>query len=107
MTTDYKDNCLGYYFRFLTGEEDCLFLNVAVPERNSGGAPLPVVFWIHGGAFIHGGEGTPLLYHPGAFTDKGVIFVSVNYRLGPLGKCLLFYMNQIIGHLYSYENIIL
>jgi carboxylesterase type B len=56
---------------------------------------LPVVFWIHGGGLIQGSEVTPFLYHPRTFTDRGVIFVSINYRLGPLGKYTLNILSSI------------
>lgn len=67
----------------LPGEEgeDCLFLNIYVP---AGGAPnKPVMFWIHGGAFI-GGSGNQ--YDPSNLARKNdVIVVTVNYRLGIFG----------------------
>lgn len=60
--------------------EDCLTLNVWVP---AGAVGLPVMFWIHGGAFINGsGE----LYGSRWMATKGrVIVVTVNYRLGAPG----------------------
>ena len=62
--------------------EDCLFLNVAVPKR-VGPKPLPVMVWLHGGAFV-GGSGT--LYPLDYLARRGqMVVVSVNYRLGPLG----------------------
>ncbi len=63
--------------------EDCLFINVWTP-RAEPGAALPVMVWIHGGAFVIGSGSLP-------FTDgtvlarRDVIVVSFNYRLGPLG----------------------
>jgi para-nitrobenzyl esterase len=62
--------------------EDCLYLNVWRPAGAKQGAKLPVMFWIHGGAFV-GGSGSGL--SGGPFTSKGVILVSINYRLGRLG----------------------
>lgn len=61
--------------------EDCLVLNIYVP---SGGKPKkPVMFWIHGGAFI-GGSGNQ--YDPTNLVRKNdVIVVTVNYRLGIFG----------------------
>ena len=44
----------------------------------------PVMVWIHGGAFVSG-SGTFNDYGPQYFMDNGVIVVTVNYRLGPLG----------------------
>lgn len=61
--------------------EDCLFLNVYVPT--GGAANKPVLFWIHGGAFI-GGSGNQ--YDPSNLVRKNdVIVVTVNYRLGIFG----------------------
>jgi para-nitrobenzyl esterase len=65
--------------------EDCLTLNVAAPE-SPGDKPLPVMFFIHGGGYILGSSATPL-YDGGALARRGCVYVSVNYRLGPLG-CL-------------------
>ncbi|HKE74454.1 MAG TPA: carboxylesterase/lipase family protein [Acidimicrobiales bacterium] len=61
--------------------EDCLSLNVWAPP---GGERLPVMVWIHGGAYIYGSgadEGTD----GRAFARDGVILVTINYRLGALG----------------------
>lgn len=65
-----------------TQSEDCLTLNVWSPGRR--GDKLPVMVWIHGGAFRVGGSSLP--YFDGqAFARQGVILVSFNYRLGRLG----------------------
>ncbi|MEO8703802.1 MAG: carboxylesterase family protein [Kofleriaceae bacterium] len=63
--------------------EDCLNLNVWVPDGAT--ATLPVLFWIHGGAFYQGSGGDDL--YDGALLAKRarVIVVTSNYRLGPLG----------------------
>jgi len=62
------------------GDENCLFLNVFTPT--SGGSNLPVMVWIHGGGLI---EGSSNAYNPEWLVQKGVIVVSLNYRLGYLG----------------------
>ncbi len=63
------------------GSEDCLYLNIVTPSLTPD-HPLPVVFWIHGGANYNGSgrrvEGQTL-------TDHGVVLVAVNYRLGVFG----------------------
>lgn len=60
-------------------DEDCLTLNVWRPEAVE--SPLPVMVWIHGGGFIGGNS-----HIPGEIlAEQGVIVVSFNYRLGPLG----------------------
>jgi para-nitrobenzyl esterase len=67
------------------GSENCLFLNVFTPPTESGDRRdhgLPVMFWIHGGGLINGSS-TP--YNPELLVKKGVIVVTINYRLGYLG----------------------
>ncbi len=61
--------------------EDCLYLNVWRPAGARTGAKLPVMVWIHGGAFVGGSGNTSGT----GFATKGVILVSINYRLGRLG----------------------
>ncbi len=64
----------------LPKSEDCLTLNVWRPAKVS--SPLPVMVWIYGGALAHGN--TP--QYPGdALARQGVVFVSMNYRMGRLG----------------------
>lgn len=65
----------------LTGDEDCLQLNVWAPASPG---PHPVMVWIHGGAFIQG-SATLDLYDGAPFAEAGVVLVTVNYRLGTLG----------------------
>ena len=64
--------------------EDCLFVNVWRPTRIDPHAELPVLVWIYGGGFVNGGS-SPAVYDGSAFAEKGVIFVSFNYRLGRFG----------------------
>ena len=62
--------------------EDCLSLNIWTPARP--GDRLPVMVWIHGGGFQAGGGSEPR--HDGqAFARKGVVLVTINYRLGVFG----------------------
>ena len=61
--------------------EDCLYLNVYKPA-DSGNAKLPVMVWIHGGAFIFGSGSA---YDGSQFARQGVIVVTMNYRLGRAG----------------------
>jgi para-nitrobenzyl esterase len=64
-------------------DEDCLYLNVWTPvERTSG--PLPVMMWIYGGSFVGGGS-SPAVYDGTHFAERGVVFVSFNYRVGRFG----------------------
>ncbi len=61
--------------------EDCLTLNVWAPAAAT---PAPVVVWIHGGSLHYGGSAAPT-FDGTAFARRGVVFVSINYRLGVLG----------------------
>lgn len=63
--------------------EDCLFLNVWRPAGTKSKAKLPVMVWIHGGAFVMGSGSGPGV--EGQFAKKGVILITINYRLGRLG----------------------
>ncbi|HLY43608.1 MAG TPA: carboxylesterase family protein [Terracidiphilus sp.] len=63
--------------------EDCLFLNVWVPEWPAKRA-LPVMVWIHGGS-NRGGSGSQSTYNGVSLTTRGVLLVTLNYRLGVLG----------------------
>lgn len=67
-----------------TSSEDCLFLNVWAPAGLKKGAKLPVMVWIHGGGFVFG-SGALNDFSGASFTNKGVILVAINYRLGRLG----------------------
>ncbi|XP_049938802.1 cholinesterase 1-like [Schistocerca serialis cubense] len=65
---------------FTQGSDDCLYLNVYAPATASG--PLPVMVYIHGGAFKTGSSSGAT---PHYFVEKGVLLVSIAYRLGALG----------------------
>ncbi len=66
------------------GSEDCLFLNVYAPATANKKSTLPVMFWIHGGGFFAGSSDEPR--HNGDFLPlKGVVLVTINYRLGVFG----------------------
>ena len=63
--------------------EDCLTLNIWTPVANRN-AKLPVMLSIHGGGFLAGWSGMPA-YDGEGWARQGIVFVSLNYRLGPLG----------------------
>jgi len=66
----------------VTGEEDCLYLNIYTPSL-ANTSELPVLLFIHEGSFIRGSGKTVT---PHFLLDRGdFVFVSVNYRLGPFG----------------------
>ncbi|MBF9149419.1 carboxylesterase/lipase family protein [Novosphingobium jiangmenense] len=67
-----------------TPDEDCLYLNIWKPAAAKADARLPVLVWIYGGAFIHGGT-SPAIYDGSAFARAGVVFASFNYRVGRFG----------------------
>jgi para-nitrobenzyl esterase len=62
--------------------EDCLYLNVWTKANK--GEKKPVFVWIYGGGFSSGGAGVPI-YDGEAMAKKGIIFVSINYRVGIFG----------------------
>jgi para-nitrobenzyl esterase len=74
-----------------SSNEDCLYLNVWSPEPAPDHAPVMV--WIHGGGNFSGGTGIPVpttmntLWYDGQFfaSKQGVVLVTIQYRLGPLG----------------------
>jgi para-nitrobenzyl esterase len=67
----------------VTPNEDCLYLNVWTPAKSSS-ARLPVMVWIYGGGFTIGATSMPQ-YDGENLAHKGVVYVSIAYRLGPLG----------------------
>ncbi len=64
--------------------EDSLYLNIWVPADMEPGQKLPVLFYIHGGAFL-GGAGHEMEFRTDAYAKRGIILVTVNYRVGILG----------------------
>lgn len=76
-------SCLQYdpFVGTITGSENCLFVNVYTPKLTPT-ASLPVMVFIHGGAFMYGEGG---FYDAGNLMDRDMVVVTLNYRLGPLG----------------------
>lgn len=73
----------GFYYRPAPQmSEDCLYLNVWAPAGAED--KLPVMVWIHGGSLVEG-AGSHAAYDGVALTKKGVIVVTMNYRLGVFG----------------------
>ena len=64
-----------------TSSEDCLNLNIWAPQDAEA---APVIVWIHGGSLRIGANSLPM-YDGMQYAQRGVVFVSLNYRLGPLG----------------------
>lgn len=67
-----------------TMSEDCLTLNIWAPIDH-GSAPLPVMVYIHGGNY-RAGAGSYPVYDGSALANEGVVLVTLNYRLGFLGR---------------------
>ena len=67
---------------FFSGTEDCLYLDIKAPKKDSKEL-LPVMFWIHGGGNT---TGLKDIYDFSSMVKKhNVLVVSINYRLGPFG----------------------
>ena len=66
--------------------EDCLYLNIWTPAKAVGKpeSKLPVAFWVHGGAYFNG-YGHEITMDGDAWATRGVILVTINYRLGIFG----------------------
>jgi para-nitrobenzyl esterase len=95
-----------YYHEFRKGEtytysEDCLFLNIWTPEDALTGKKLPVILYIHGGGFT-GGCGHEKHFDGPIWPLKGVVAVTINYRLGPLGFACLPELTDEAGNTGNY-----
>ena len=95
-----------YYNEFRKGEaytysEDCLFLNVFTPDTARPGDKLPVLVYIHGGGFT-GGCGHEKHFDGPVWPAKGVIGVTINYRLGPMGFVCLPQLKDEAGFTGNY-----
>ena len=72
-----------YEFRSEEMSEDCLYLNIWT-AANSSDERRPVYVFIHGGSFIHG-DGSQPAYDGESMAKQGVVYISINYRLGVFG----------------------
>lgn len=95
-----------YFNEFRRGEtysysEDCLFLNIWTPEDAAPASMLPVLVYIHGGGFT-GGCGHEKHFDGPIWPTKGVIGVTINYRLGPIGFACLPELAEEAGHTGNY-----
>lgn len=71
---------MGHGITLNEQSDDAFFLNVWAPEDGEG---LPVLFFIHGGAWMSGG-GSMEWYDGTAMARQGIVVVTVNYRIGPV-----------------------
>lgn len=95
-----------YYNEFRKGEsytydEDCLFLNIRTPENATRESKLPVLIYIHGGGFT-GGCGHEKHFDGPVWVKHGVVSVTINYRLGPMGFLCLPELKEEAGHTGNY-----
>jgi para-nitrobenzyl esterase len=87
--------------------EDCLYLNVWTPAKASRDK-IPVIVWIHGGGFV-GGSTSIGLYSGAGYARKGVVLVSLAYRLGPYGFMAAPELSRESGHgsgAYGIEDLV-
>jgi para-nitrobenzyl esterase len=76
--------------------EDCLYLNVFVPA-NASAKKLPVFVYIYGGGFRQGGTAVPI-YDGEGLAKKGLLVVTINYRVGVMGFLALPELTKESGH---------
>lgn len=80
-----RGRSINHYFGEEATSEDCLYLNIWAPEAPPpSGKPYPVIAWIYGGGF-NVGSASMANYAGEALAGKGAIYVSIAYRVGPLG----------------------
>jgi para-nitrobenzyl esterase len=91
QATDFGARCMqpaiykDMVFRDPGSSEDCLTLNVWTPAKDKH-AKLPVMVWIYGGGFTTGGTSEPRQDGEHLAAHKGVLIVSMNYRLAVFGE---------------------
>jgi para-nitrobenzyl esterase len=73
-----------YIFEDAGPSEDCLFVNVYAPATAHAGGRLPVMVWIHGGGYA-AGSGSEPRYNGAKLAERGVVVVTLNYRMGVFG----------------------
>ena len=108
----------NFYDELLTGEspgsifgsEDCLYLNVFVPQKAfSEGKKLPVMFWIHGGGNTWGYSASPNSIPTSFLKFHDVVLVTINYRLGPMGWLSVEGLNKdsenLLDHTYNFGTL--
>ena len=90
MATDYGPNCMqepypkgSFFYRPVRlSSEDCLYLNVWTSANFD--EKRPVMVWIHGGSLTRG-SGARATYDGSNLVQKGIVLVTINYRLGVFG----------------------
>ncbi|MEU0933250.1 carboxylesterase family protein [Embleya sp. NPDC005971] len=79
-------------------DEDCLYLNIHAP---AGPGPHPVLVWVHGGGYT-GGASFEGVYDGSGFARRGVLVVTLAYRLGVLG---LLHLRHLLGEEYAASGV--
>ena len=81
--TDENDSRISFFLdnSLSNQSEDCLTLNICTNDIEGS---YPVMIWIHGGALVTGGSSSRM-YELKSLAKRGVVVVSINYRLGPFG----------------------
>ena len=104
-----RDDILYYPEFYAEGDpvfsDDCMYLNIWTPAKREGKAPVAV--WIHGGAFAHGYSFEKEM-DGAAWARKGVILVTIPYRLGELGfgtPDMLGFQDQLFALRWVHDNI--
>ncbi|ORX57106.1 alpha/beta-hydrolase [Piromyces finnis] len=83
--TNFGPRCIQFKFPSSTKEtdsEDCLTLNIW--RKNNDSKNLPVFIYIHGG-YLHNNSGSSTAHHGDHYAREDILFITFNYRLGPLG----------------------
>lgn len=75
----------GTAYETFPQEESCQYLSITMPAATTPESSLPVMVWIHGGAYRNGGCDGPSYDRSPLVRENGVVVVGVNYRLGVLG----------------------
>ena len=90
MADRFADQCMqarvfgDMMFRNSGVSEDCLYLNVWMPANARAGSALPVLVYYYGGGFV-AGDGSEPRYDGEAMARRGIVALTVNYRLGVFG----------------------
>ncbi|MDP2853149.1 MAG: carboxylesterase family protein [Smithellaceae bacterium] len=80
-----QDTSWGGRIKGLRQDEDCLTINVWTPTDPAPAGGFPVMFWIYGGAYLHGATADPLFSGASLAASQSVVVVTANYRIGALG----------------------
>ncbi|GMS80340.1 hypothetical protein PENTCL1PPCAC_2515, partial [Pristionchus entomophagus] len=105
---NWSDACVPHAKEAVTwkASEDCLYLNVIAPKRESSSPLAPVMFYIHGGGFeignakIYGYEDFAEIY-----AKQGIIVVTIQYRIGVLGFFTLTASDSMTGNYGMFDQV--